>query len=209
MKDASLAQGNQVLNLILQKRVPSEQVTELLESGLLARLLDAKVADIDPNKFDRVIGLTKLFPLEIWQGLPFSSWVERGKYKEVDPAINDLLIGIPIGACGTFNARVVAPPGYLKVRQARREIAKRRLLPATAMELLAFGAQHPKGRANTRTIALGSPVMIKRERFYLALTHWQERGLALYPEESFGNSFNNGFLAVPRPQDGGPKYFRN
>ena len=59
MKDATLAQGNQVLNLILQKGVPASQLQALIESGLLSDLLDANVENVDRKKFREVIGLEK------------------------------------------------------------------------------------------------------------------------------------------------------
>ncbi len=57
MKMATLRQGNQVVNLILQKEVPAEQLQRLMESGLLADLLDANVEMTDRAKFLCVIGM--------------------------------------------------------------------------------------------------------------------------------------------------------
>lgn len=57
MKDATLAQGNQVLNLILQKETPASQLQALIESGLLSDVLDANVEAVDRKKFRAVIGL--------------------------------------------------------------------------------------------------------------------------------------------------------
>ncbi len=57
MKDATLAQGNQVLNLILQKQTPAEQLQTLIQSGLLSDLLDANVEEVNRDKFREVIGL--------------------------------------------------------------------------------------------------------------------------------------------------------
>ena len=48
MKKATLAQGNQVLSLILQKNLSSERLQRLLASGLLSDLLD-----VDPEEIDR------------------------------------------------------------------------------------------------------------------------------------------------------------
>ena len=58
MKNVTLAQGNQVLNLILQKDVPCEQLQELLASGLLSDLLDANIQQVDRVKFREVLGLS-------------------------------------------------------------------------------------------------------------------------------------------------------
>ncbi|OGY62464.1 MAG: hypothetical protein A2745_03270 [Candidatus Harrisonbacteria bacterium RIFCSPHIGHO2_01_FULL_44_13] len=62
MKDATLAQGNQVLNLILQKQVPAEHLQDLLESGLLSDLLCANLQEIKRDDFRRVCGLKLLMP---------------------------------------------------------------------------------------------------------------------------------------------------
>lgn len=57
MTDATLAQGNGVLNLILQKKTPKEQLQELLESGILSDVLDADCFAIDRKKLTEVLGL--------------------------------------------------------------------------------------------------------------------------------------------------------
>ena len=59
MKNANLAQGNQVLNLILQKQTSVKQLQALIESGLLSDLLDANVEEVDRDKFREVIGFKK------------------------------------------------------------------------------------------------------------------------------------------------------
>lgn len=60
MKKPTLAQANQVLNLIAQKQMPAEQLQNLLESGLLSDLLDGNVGEVDREKFRRVLGLNPL-----------------------------------------------------------------------------------------------------------------------------------------------------
>ncbi len=59
MKDATLAQGNQVLNLILQKQTPASQLQALIESGFLSDILDANVESVDRKKLRIAIGLEK------------------------------------------------------------------------------------------------------------------------------------------------------
>ena len=58
MKNVTLKQWNQVLNLILHKDVPLEQLQDLLESGLLSDLLDANIQQVDRSKFREVLGLS-------------------------------------------------------------------------------------------------------------------------------------------------------
>jgi hypothetical protein len=60
MKDATLAQGNQVLNLILQKRVSAEKIQRLVESGFLSDLLDADFDTFSRDEFRRVLDLEHL-----------------------------------------------------------------------------------------------------------------------------------------------------
>ena len=62
MKDATLAQGYQVLNLILQKRLPAEQLQAIIESGLLSVLLDANIGKINREEFRRVCGFKPFMP---------------------------------------------------------------------------------------------------------------------------------------------------
>lgn len=57
MKDATLAQGNQVLNLILQKKKSAEELQELFTSGLLSDLLDADPKSVKRREFQRFLRL--------------------------------------------------------------------------------------------------------------------------------------------------------
>lgn len=57
---ATLRQGNQVLNLILQLGVDSRSLQEAMESGLLSDLLQADCATIDRARFREVLGLQSL-----------------------------------------------------------------------------------------------------------------------------------------------------
>ncbi len=57
MSDTTLSQGNEILNLILKKRVPASQIQALLESGLLSDILDANTEEIDRFEFLRFVGL--------------------------------------------------------------------------------------------------------------------------------------------------------
>ena len=50
-KKATLRQGNQVLNLILQADVSSEQLQQLIERGLLADLLSANLSQVERSAF--------------------------------------------------------------------------------------------------------------------------------------------------------------
>lgn len=67
MEKATLAQGNQILNLILQKKIPSEQVQRVLESGLLSDILDANLEFFDELRRDDIRRILGLCPLSIWR----------------------------------------------------------------------------------------------------------------------------------------------
>ncbi|TRZ77316.1 hypothetical protein D4R87_02985 [bacterium] len=63
MKKATLAQGNQILNLILQKEIPVEQLQKIIESGLLTDLLNADLSNpINRGLFRKVIGIKSQYP---------------------------------------------------------------------------------------------------------------------------------------------------
>lgn len=62
--DATLGQGIKVLQLIRDKETPTPQLQALLDTGLMADLLDANTTmDIDRNAFRAVIGLDPI-PVE-------------------------------------------------------------------------------------------------------------------------------------------------
>lgn len=58
MKVATLGQGTKVLELVNQKEVSSKRLQYLLDSGLIADLLDSK-GDIDRTEFQKVLGLLR------------------------------------------------------------------------------------------------------------------------------------------------------
>ena len=64
--DATLAQGNQMLNLILQKKTPVKNLQQLFASGLQSMLLEAcnecNLATINPFAFRKFFGLD---PIEV------------------------------------------------------------------------------------------------------------------------------------------------
>ena len=47
MNDATLAQGNGILTLILQKRTSDKKLQDIAKSGILADLLDSNIAEVD------------------------------------------------------------------------------------------------------------------------------------------------------------------
>ncbi len=62
MTIATLSQAQQVLNLIIQKKVPPGQLQQLLEGGFLADLLDANLPEMNRADFRKFCGLKQLMP---------------------------------------------------------------------------------------------------------------------------------------------------
>lgn len=62
MNLTTLGQGVKVMELILQKEVPAEQMQDLLQSGLLADLLDANIGSVNREDFRKLLGLGKVMP---------------------------------------------------------------------------------------------------------------------------------------------------
>ena len=58
MEKSTLAQANQILNLIQQQDVSKQNLQSLIESGLLVDLLDADFAKINRSKFLEALGFT-------------------------------------------------------------------------------------------------------------------------------------------------------
>ena len=80
MKTATLAQGNQVLNLILQKKMPAEHLQKILESGLLSDLLDGNIDEVNRAEFRRVLGFGDLIDLDANPFVPYG-WEVRSHQK--------------------------------------------------------------------------------------------------------------------------------
>lgn len=62
MNFATLKQAGKVLELITQNEVPSEQMQEILGSGLLSDLLIGNIGGVNREEFRRVLGLVSLMP---------------------------------------------------------------------------------------------------------------------------------------------------
>lgn len=99
------------------------------------------------------------YPLAIDYGQDLATMVQAGNYDYAHPDITDR--NFPVGA--------PAPAGEAKVeavlvhfdrsmssQQVLDELGRRGLRPATMVELLAFGAQHPDSQRRFPIVALGS-----------------------------------------------------
>jgi len=76
MKKATLAQGNQVLNLILQSKVPSGQLQDVIGSGFLSDVLHANVARVNRTELRAMLGLNPLPAPKAYPGEPVLCYVD-------------------------------------------------------------------------------------------------------------------------------------
>ncbi len=63
MKDATLAQGNQVISLIRQKKLSSDGLQKLIGSGLLSDIMDADTTSVNRRELQRFLSLSPLVKL--------------------------------------------------------------------------------------------------------------------------------------------------
>jgi hypothetical protein len=162
MKDATLAQGNQMLNLILQKRTPSEQLQRLMGSGLFSDLLEANLENgVDRNAFRSVIGLKPLntfdaFVVTVNYGLTTEDAIEAGNYDWKNNNITSK--NFPSKRKGTVDIEIILVhfnhPIYSD--EAIKKLDEQGLRSAELPELLAFGAKYPDIQRDFPVIALGS-----------------------------------------------------
>lgn len=105
---ATLGQGNQVLNLILQQHTPQEQLGDILESGLLSDLLQGNIEGVNRNEFRKLLGLKPLSQKERRRDSEDPRvrypWLrDRFRFATTNLRINDEISGMT----GGFNARGV------------------------------------------------------------------------------------------------------
>ena len=170
MKDATLAQGNQVLNLILQKRTPSKQLQKLLASGLLSDILDANLENgVNRNTFRSVIGLKPFhgfsknatfdyYGLSVNYDLSVEAAVKAGKYDLTNENITSKNFPSIRRGMANIDIILVHYNQYMESDEVIHDLDKGglRLRPAELPELLAFGAKYSDIQRDFPIIALGS-----------------------------------------------------
>ncbi|MEO6077176.1 MAG: hypothetical protein ABIP54_00115, partial [Candidatus Andersenbacteria bacterium] len=85
---ATLKQANKLLELVIQKETPSEQLQTLYEGGYLADLLDANLSTMNREAFRKFCGLGQLMPdlMELngiilpEQSVTFGDRITKGAY---------------------------------------------------------------------------------------------------------------------------------
>lgn len=147
MKDATLAQGNQVLNLILQKKVSSEVVQQLLESGLLSDLLETDLTKLERKDFRRFIQppVQKVFQVEMDYWRPLSELMMAG---DKDHFVMDTIYKYPFASVkrenGKKEMRLVQVCWAMPHLEVTPELKNLGLRPAEFLELLTFVKQYPQ-----------------------------------------------------------------
>lgn len=192
---ATLGQGAQILRLIESKKVPTEQLQKLLESGLLSDLFEANLEAIDRTAFRKLCGLNPdsiSICVEIGASDSASALLSRGNYDYVNPDLYERLRCLerkPGEVCITLFRlhRDGISTGAVKA-----EMRKRGYRPATLLELLAMGAQQKVGGD-----FLGHCASLDSEnQVYPCIFNYPtEKRLGLFPGEN-GWSKNMTFLAV-------------
>ncbi len=187
MKDATLAQGNQVTNLILQKQTPSEQLQKLLESGLLSDLLDANLeGGIDRNAFRRLIGLIpNSYPVQVNYDLSVEAAIRAGKYDWKNENITSA--NFPPTRQGTMDLDIILVHygRDMQDEEIDKDLERQGLRDAELPELLALGAKYPDLQRQFPIIARGSVWLFPSDG---------DRGVPYLRKDGGGRGLNLGWL---------------
>jgi hypothetical protein len=170
MSTATFGQANHILTLVNQKEVSKEKLTALVESGLLADLLDADPANINRGAYRKLLGLTPAeLTANINRGLSLREMVEAGHYDWVNDDIT--AERFPIKGSGSVETsfELVHFNRNIESDEAVKEMAKRGLRPADLAELLAFGAAFPEEQRKYPIVELGSVARIGGSRYVACL----------------------------------------
>jgi hypothetical protein len=160
MKDATLAQGFQVINLILEKNAKVSQLHQLLTSGLLSDLLDARLTKrTNRDEFRRILGLppAHTYSIRVNYDSSVEALVKAGKYDWSDSDITSR--HFPSHRKGTADIEIVLVgcERDLGSDDALKVLASQDFRPADVRTLLAFGIKHPNAYREFDVVALGSP----------------------------------------------------
>lgn len=187
-KDATLAQGNQVMNLILQNRLTAPQLQKLLSTGFLSRLLQAaaegKIDQINHFEFRKALGDDDASKV-CYHGTPMrpkSPEVSYNPNVSMEQLIKRLLPELPqeeVSYLGSddYQERIgssqpllgLAVPNWLGMTEAVDYLLEIRFAPATRRELFTYIANMREKLAaeefNGRIIAGGSRYLAGSEGY--------------------------------------------
>ncbi len=158
MKEATLRQGSKVLDLILQKEVPSEQLQKLLGSGLLYDLLDADVDKVDREAFRQVIGLKpqNTYSITVNYDRFIEDAVRAGNYHWKNSNINSKNFSTKKSGIAEVDVELVHFNRNLSAEEAPIKLNKQGQRPAEIHELLALGEKYTDLQKEFPIIAFGS-----------------------------------------------------
>jgi len=172
MNDATLAQGNQMLNLILQKKTPAKNLQQLLASGLQSMLLDAcnesNIATVNPFVFREILGLGRvdIIPYGRIQKLELGSITSINGFIEAnlggftfdrEPLLKEEGRYHKISSAGCSKVRLYAVDAP-EIRYVGQKLEKADIESATLSKLVKFAFLNPmlEGWLSATVIAMGS-----------------------------------------------------
>jgi hypothetical protein len=171
MNDATLAQGNQMMSLILQKKTPARNLQQLLASGLQSMLLDAcnesNLATVNPFAFRKSLGLkvVDVTPYGIKhkfkvEGITsFDSFIDHHLARFGFDCEQLKMAGgsHSLSFTNEFEKRLYAV-NESELKYAASKLSKADIAPASLSELVKFAFLNPmlEGWISATVIALGS-----------------------------------------------------
>lgn len=178
MKTTTLKQVVKIIDLF--KDTPSEQVQALLESGLLADLRDGNIAGVNRDEFRRTIGLDSLdrltFPVTVNYDLSFQDVIGGKRFGCVRKSIAEKFSTKEKGMNATKIILVPAEFNSIKLKDVLDMLERNNLRPATAFELITFGAKYApdKFSSDFLIVALGSSCGFSYIdwSYIISLTRW-------------------------------------
>lgn len=144
MDYATLAQGSQLQNLVVRKKLTVERLQALFETGLLTDLMDSDPSEVNRNDLRVVLGLEPKdrHIVRLRKGETFQGVIERGRWDQIDPTITPERYPFSIEHNRQLTMEVVNFGVSLNRVQAIEKAAKQGLKPPTYMEALGFCADY-------------------------------------------------------------------
>ncbi len=162
---ATLGQAAHILTLIGQKNVDKDDLTALVQSGLLADLLIAPdVRSINRDEFRKLIGLKPLVPdriiLSIDYSTPFGQRVAAGNYDWKNDDLTEDRFPIDGEGIEEYEFRYIHTNRDVSSKTAvdliRKEDCQNPWEPARTEHLLAYGENFPEEQLKWPILATGS-----------------------------------------------------
>lgn len=184
MSIATLAQGQQVLNLVVQKKVPSDRLQRLLEGGFLADLMEAN-GNLNRDEFRSFLKLGKLHPdlmelpgIVIPEDATIASLKTAGEYDDQSDYAKQYITDEHFTVTVTGSRRLcLAHFNKVVTSQHVEEVAEEMGYTVALVEdLLSVGA-HSEYRELQRQfpiIALGSSAVVGGDRYVPYLGRWAD-----------------------------------